>query len=517
MNEPLLFELSSPGAASDYLARLDVPQGDLPFAPRENLALPEVDEHSLVRHFTRLSQQNFSIDTEFYPLGSCTMKYNPKMNESVASLPGFAFAHPLQDESALQGWLEILFEAQETLAKIAGLDAATIQPVAGAQGEFCGLLMIRKYHESRGELEQRTRIVVPDSAHGTNPASAARCGFAVTQVASDEHGCVDLQHMKDALGSDVAAVMITNPNTLGVFEKDIEKLCELAHDCGALVYMDGANMNAILGQVRPGDTGVDVMHFNVHKTFSTPHGGGGPGAGPVAVRDILVPFLPVPHVALKSIRPSNGSTVGGHPEFGRTFGFDYDRPQSIGALHGFYGNAGIILRALTYILRHGDEGLKTISTDAVLAANYVLARLRGVYETANENICKHECVLSANAFKEKYGVSAWDIAKRLPDYGFHAPTVYFPTIVRESLMIEPTETETKATLDSFCDAMIAIAREAETEPETLKHAPHSTRVGRLDEANAARCLNLCWQAPQENPVCQSDGDARREVPQASTY
>ncbi len=478
----LLFELSDAGQYNDYLAPLDVPEAEFSFAPRGELPLPEVDEHSLVRHFTNLSKMNFSIDTEFYPLGSCTMKYNPKLNEVIASLPGFAGVHPLQDEATIQGWLGVLFEAQNVLAKIAGLDAATVQPLAGAQGEFAGLLMIRAYHESRGELAKRTRIVVPDSAHGTNPASAARCGFSVTSVASDEHGCVDLEHMQAAMGDDVAAVMITNPNTLGVFEKDIEKLCALAHECGALVYMDGANMNAILGQVKPGDTGVDVMHFNVHKTFSTPHGGGGPGAGPVAVRDILIPFLPAPHV----IQKEDG-----------TFSFDYDRPQSVGALHSFWGNSGIILRALTYILRHGDAGLKEISDNATLAANYVLARLRGVYGADTANLCKHECVLSAATLKSKFGISAWDIAKRLPDYGFHAPTVYFPLIVKEAMMIEPTETETRATLDAFCDAMLKIAEEAATDPDLLHHAPHTLPVGRLDEANAARCLNLCWKAEVE--------------------
>jgi glycine dehydrogenase subunit 2 len=481
MREKLLFELSDPGQYNDYLAPLDVPETAFSFARRETLPLPEVDEHSLVRHFTNLSKMNFSIDTEFYPLGSCTMKYNPKLNEAIAALPGFAGVHPLQDEATIQGWLEVLFEAQNVLAKIAGLDAATVQPLAGAQGEFAGLLMIRAYHESRGELAKRTRIVVPDSAHGTNPASAARCGFSVTSVASDEHGCVDLEHMQAAMGDDVAAVMITNPNTLGVFEKDIQKLTQMAHDNGALVYMDGANMNAILGQVKPGDTGVDVMHFNVHKTFSTPHGGGGPGAGPVAVRDILIPFLPAPHVVQKD----DGS-----------FAFDYDRPQSVGALHGFWGNAGIILRALTYILRHGDAGLKEISDNATLAANYVLARLRSVYGADTTNLCKHECVLSAADLKSKYGVTAWDIAKRLPDYGFHAPTVYFPLIVKEAMMIEPTETETRATLDAFCEAMLQIAEEAATDADMLHHAPHTMPVGRLDEANAARCLNLCWRAEE---------------------
>jgi glycine dehydrogenase subunit 2 len=479
--EPLIFELSDVGLATDYLPPLDVPESTFDGAARQNLPLPEVDEHSVVRHFTRLSQQNFSIDTEFYPLGSCTMKYNPKINETIVNLPGFAGAHPLLPEHLAQGWLEVLFEAQETLAAIAGLDNATIQPCAGASGEFAGLLMIRKYHESKGESAQRRRIIVPDSAHGTNPASAARCGYKVTQVASDADGCVDLEQMRKALDTDVAAVMITNPNTLGVFEKDITALCEMAHECGALVYMDGANMNAILGQCRPGDFGIDVMHFNVHKTFSTPHGGGGPGAGPVAVRAFLEPFLPVPRVVKRE----------------STFAWDEDRPQSIGTLHAFSGNAGIILRALAYIWRHGAPGLQQISEDAVLAANYILARLKSTFEVGSDNLCKHECVLSASELKKQYGVSAWDIAKRLPDYGFHAPTVYFPTIVKESMMIEPTETETKATLDAFCDAMLAIAEEAKENPDLLHNAPHSLAIRRLDEAHAAKCLNLCWIAPEE--------------------
>ncbi len=317
--QPILFELSSPGQYNDYLPPLDVPEAAFDFAMRDDLPLPALDEHSVVRHYTKLSQLNFSIDTEFYPLGSCTMKYNPKINEVVAGMPGFATVHPLQSDDSTQGWLEVLFRAQNVLAKIAGLHAATVQPLAGAQGEFCGLLMIRAYHQSRGDGATRTRIVVPDSAHGTNPASAARCGFDVTQVHSDENGCVDIEAMREALGPDVAAVMITNPNTLGVFEREIETLCQLAHEQGALVYMDGANMNAILGAVKPGDTGIDVMHFNVHKTFSTPHGGGGPGAGPVAVRDILEPFLPTPHVVER-----DGKYV-----------MDFDRPDSVGQLHAF--------------------------------------------------------------------------------------------------------------------------------------------------------------------------------------
>ncbi len=545
MHEPLLFELSTPGHHNDYLCALDVPTAPFDFAPRADLPLPQLDEHSVVRHYTRLSQQNFSIDTHFYPLGSCTMKYNPKVNDLVASMPGFASVHPLQPEATVQGWLQVLYEAQIALARIAGLDAATVQPLAGAQGEFCGLLMIRGFHRSRGEGTSRTRIVVPDSAHGTNPASAARCGFEVAQVPSGPDGCVDLEAMEKALGADVAAVMITNPNTLGVFERDIERLCEMAHQAGALVYMDGANMNAILGAARPGDMGVDVMHFNVHKTFSTPHGGGGPGAGPVAVRAILEPFLPAPLVVRRKMESGKTSDTGasltgasltgasltgasltgasltgasltGASLPAHEYSWDSDRPQSVGALHAFWGNAGVVLRALTYIRRLGESGLKEVSQDAVLSANYVLARLRGAYETANEN-CKHECVLSAAGLKARHNVSAWDIAKRLPDFGFHAPTVYFPTIVRESLMIEPTETETKATLDAFCDAMLQIADEAASDSQSLRHAPHTLAVGRLDEANAARCLNLCWTPRAEENSCQSNGDAKREVPQASTY
>ena len=501
MNESLLFEQSDKGSASDFLPELDVPLAKIPFTSRVGLDLPELDEHSVVRHFTRLSQNTFSIDTHFYPLGSCTMKYNPKLNEAVASMPGFASVHPLQDEGSIQGWLEVLFRAQTVLAQIAGLDACTVQPLAGAQGEFCGLLMIRAYHAKRGEATKRRRIVVPDSAHGTNPASAARCGYDVTTVKSNASGGVDMDAMRKALSNDVAAVMITNPNTLGVFEHQIEELCDLAHEVGALVYMDGANMNAILGQARPGDMGVDVMHFNVHKTFSTPHGGGGPGAGPVAVRSILEPFLPAPHV-----KSENG-----------VFSWDFDRPDSVGSLHGFRGNAGVILRALTYILRHGGDGLRLVSSDAVLSANYILARLKDVYETANPNGCKHECVLSASKLKALYGVSAWDIAKRLPDYGFHAPTVYFPTIVKESMMIEPTETETKATLDAFCEAMLSIAQEAKNDPDLLHRAPHTMSVGRLDEASAAKCLNLCWTTPRAEESCESDGEPKREVAGASTY
>ncbi len=480
ISEPLLFEMSDPGSAGDFLSSLDVPEAPVSFATRASLDLPEADEHSVVRHFTRLSQLNFSIDTHFYPLGSCTMKYNPKQNEAVASLPGFSSVHPLQGESSTQGWLEVLFRAQEVLAQIAGLHAATVQPLAGAQGEFCGLLLIRAYHQKRGEGDKRRRIIVPDSAHGTNPASAARCGYDVTSVKSNAQGNVDMDAMK----------------------REIEALCELAHQNGALVYMDGANMNAMLGHVRPGDTGVDVMHFNVHKTFSTPHGGGGPGAGPVAVRDVLEEFLPVPHVK----RGEGGS-----------FAWDWNRPHSIGSLHGFRGNAGVILRALTYILRHGGEGLTQIAADAVLSANYVLARLKGEYETANPDGCKHECVLSAAKLRAEHGVSAWDIAKRLPDYGFHAPTVYFPTIVKESMMIEPTETETLATLDAFCDAMLAIAHEARTDPDLLHRAPLTLPVGRVDEANAAKCLNLCWTTPLDSVPPATDGQAKREVAGASTY
>ncbi|MDW8367984.1 MAG: aminomethyl-transferring glycine dehydrogenase subunit GcvPB, partial [Abditibacteriales bacterium] len=487
---PLIFELSSPGRIGHALPPSDVPAQPtdvlLPATARRADAppLPEVDELTLVRHFVRLSQMNFSIDTNFYPLGSCTMKYNPKINEVVAALPGVAGVHPLQSTETVQGILAMLYELAECLREIAGMDAVSLQPAAGAQGEFAGLLMMRAYHLRNGEGDKRHKIIVPDSAHGTNPASAARCGYQVVQVKSSADGHVDIAAMRKALSEEVAAIMMTSPNTLGVFESEVLEISRMAHDAGALMYLDGANMNALVGKAKPGDMGFDVMHFNLHKTFSTPHGGGGPGAGPVAVKKHLEPFLPVPVIE---------KTADGYR-------LNDDRPHSIGRLHGFYGNAGILARAWAYIRYHGASGLTANTENAVLNANYLMALLRDTFPTAHQGICKHEFVCSARRFKDAYNVRAWDFAKRLIDYGFHPPTVYFPLIPEhfEAMMIEPTETESKETLDAFAATLLKIAEEAAMNPELVQHAPHTAPVGRLDEAFAARCLNVCWTAEQQN-------------------
>jgi glycine dehydrogenase subunit 2 len=489
MLEPLIFELSSPGRIGHPL-----PQSDVPAPPADSLLpasalredappLPEVDELTLVRHFVHLSQMNFSIDTHFYPLGSCTMKYNPKINEVVATLPGVAGVHPLQSAETAQGFLALLYELAECLREISGMDAVSLQPAAGAQGEFAGLLMMRAYHMRNGEGEKRKKIIVPDSAHGTNPASAARCGYQIVQVKSNLEGHVEVEAVRQALSDDVAAIMMTSPNTLGVFESEVLEIARLAHEAGALMYLDGANMNALVGKAKPGDMGFDVMHFNLHKTFSTPHGGGGPGAGPVAVKKHLEPFLPVPVIE----KTSDG------------YRLNDDRPHSIGRLHGFYGNAGILARAWTYIRYHGASGLTANTENAVLNANYLMARLKDTFPTAHHGVCKHEFVCSARRFKDEHNVRAWDFAKRLIDYGFHPPTVYFPLIPEhfEAMMIEPTETESKETLDAFADALLRIAEEATTNPELVQHAPHTAPVGRLDEAFAARCLNVCWAGSSE--------------------
>jgi len=468
---------------------------------RENAPrLPEVDELTLTRHYVRLSQINFSIDSHFYPLGSCTMKFNPKMNEVVAATPGFALAHPMQDESQIQGWLAVLFELQQMLTEIAGMDACSVQPCAGAQGEFAGLLMIRQYHLERGEGAQRSRIICPDTAHGTNPASAARCGYGITSVKSNAVGCIDLDEMKKALGTDVAAVMITNPNTLGVFEKEIVELAKMAHNVGAQMYMDGANMNAIQGQVKPGDMGFDVMHYNTHKTFSTPHGGGGPGCGPVCVKRHLEPYLPVPVIARVSsdecrvTSDHHSPLTANHSPL--TFHLNCDRPHTIGKLHAFLGNAGVSLRAWSYIRHHGAEGIKANSDNAVLNANYLLALLKDTFRQWSPGVCMHEFVVSATKYKAAHNVRAWDIAKRLIDYGFHPPTVYFPLIASEGMMIEPTESESKETLDAFASALMQIAREAVDNPDLVRAAPHTTPVGRLDEVKAVKELNLRWQSSE---------------------
>jgi glycine dehydrogenase subunit 2 len=476
----LVFELSSPGRLAFSLAPADVPVepalSALPakYRRRRPAALPEVSELDVVRHYSRLSQMNYGVDTHFYPLGSCTMKYNPKINEDAARMAGFARLHPLAPAALAQGALQLMYDLGRMLAEIAGMDAVSLQPAAGAQGELAGVLMIRAYHAARGE--KRTKVLIPDSAHGTNPASTALAGYEVIEVKSDAEGRVDLADLERHLGADVAAFMITVPNTLGNFEPRVTEIADLCHARGAQVYMDGANLNAILGLTRPGDLGFDVCHFNLHKTFTTPHGGGGPGAGPVGVKAHLEPFLPLPVIA--------------HGDGG--YALDFKRPQSIGKLQAFWGNFGMHVRAYTYIRTMGADGLRAVSENAVLNANYIMKRLEDHYDLAAPGPCMHECVVSARRQK-KLGVTAMDIAKRLLDLGFYAPSTYFPMIVDEALMIEPTETESKETLDAFCEAMIRIAREAESGPEPIHAAPVTTPVRRLDQTKAAREPNLKWR------------------------
>jgi glycine dehydrogenase subunit 2 len=470
----LIFELSHPGRVAYSLTECDVPpiepasvipEGMLRSKPAE---LPEVYEVDVIRHYTELSRRNFGIDNGFYPLGSCTMKYNPKINEDVARFPGFAKIHPYQPEESIQGALEVLYTLQNDLAALAGMDQVTLQPAAGAHGEWTGLMLIRAYHESRGE--NRTKVIVPDSSHGTNPASATVAGFETITIPSNERGLVDLNALRAVVGSDTAALMLTNPNTLGLFEQQIEQIAQIVHDAGGLLYYDGANSNAIMGITRPGDMGFDVVHLNLHKTMSTPHGGGGPGAGPVGVKNKLVPFLPKPIV--------------GRREDG-TYFWDTDRPQSIGRVKAYYGNFGILVRAYTYIRTYGPEGLRRVSENAVLNANYMMHRLAPYFEVPYPGVCKHEFVLSGKRLKA-FGVRTLDVAKRLLDFGYHPPTVYFPLNVEECIMIEPTETESKETMDGFIDTMIQIVKEAETDPQLVLNAPYTTVVNRLDEATAAR-------------------------------
>ncbi|MBX6341994.1 MAG: aminomethyl-transferring glycine dehydrogenase subunit GcvPB, partial [Thermomicrobiaceae bacterium] len=475
--EPLVFELSKPGRRGVSLPDVDVPEAEIPAdLRRDELPLPEVSEIDVIRHYTRLSQLNHAVDINFYPLGSCTMKYNPKINEVLARLPGFARIHPLQDPETVQGALELMYELQGELKEIAGFDAVTLQPAAGAHGELTGILIARAYFESIGDTG-RTTVLVPDSAHGTNPATAAMAGFKVVSIPSDERGNVDVEELRKRVGPDTVALMITNPNTLGLWDEHFDEVVRIVHDAGALVYNDGANFNAILGIARPGDFGVDIMHFNLHKTFSTPHGGGGPGSGPVGVKAHLAKFLPGPVVVRRE---------GATPEY------TWEWPEaSIGKIHSFHGNFGMHVRAYTYIRMHGAEGLRQVSEDAVLAANYLLAKLRDRYDLPYDRTCMHEFVLSANRQKRN-GVRALDIAKRLLDFGVHPPTIYFPLIVDEALMIEPTETESIETLDYFIEAMRQIADEAERDPEVVKSAPHETVYKRLDEVRANRQLNLRW-------------------------
>lgn len=470
----LVFELSQPGRVAFSLPDCDVPEADpAALVPHGLLreapaALPELYEVDVIRHYTELSRRNFGVDNGFYPLGSCTMKYNPKINEDVARLAGFAKIHPYQPEASVQGALELLYTLQQDLAVLTGMDMVTLQPAAGAHGEWTGLMLIRAYHESRGE--KRTKVLVPDSSHGTNPASATVAGFDTLTIKSDADGMVDLDALRAAVGPDTAALMLTNPSTLGLFERHIVEIAEIVHEAGGLLYYDGANSNAIMGIARPGDMGFDVVHLNLHKTMSTPHGGGGPGAGPVGVKANLIPFLPKP--------------VVGKREDGAYY-WDWDRPASIGRVKAYYGNFGILVRAYAYIRTLGPEGLRRVSECAVLNANYMLKRLEPHYDVPYPGICKHEFVLSGKGLKA-YGVRTLDVAKRLLDFGYHPPTIYFPLNVEECIMIEPTETESKETLDGFIDTMIRIAQEAQENPELVKNAPYDTVVKRLDETVAAR-------------------------------
>src|SRR6186713_1980893 len=460
--QPTLFERSAPGRGG----------GKIPHPPKDALdrlpaearrvtppALPELNEPEVVRHFVNLSQLNYAIDTGFYPLGSCTMKFNPKLNEWAARLPGFATLHPMAPDEVSQGTLQLLWELEGILAEVSGMRAVTLQPAAGAHGELCGILMVRAYHRANGDGE-RDEVLVPDSSHGTNPATASMAGFRTITIPSAADGGVDLDAFRAALGPKTAAVMITNPSTLGLFESRIGELLDAVHEAGALAYMDGANLNAILGRFKPGEAGFDVMHFNVHKTFSTPHGGGGPGAGPVGVGEALIPYLPAPRV----LRDDDG-----------TFRLERvgERPTSIGRLRSFVGNTGVLVRAYAYLRAHGGSGLREVSEDAVLAANYLMHRVAGTFDLPYDRPCKHEFVASASSLKGRTGVRTLDIAKRLIDFGFHPPTIYFPLIVDEGMLIEPTETESLETLDAFADALIEIAEEAGRDPETIKSAPHA--------------------------------------------
>ena len=480
--DKLIFELSKKGRKAYNLPALDVEDKDLSsFIPEEFLSdteldFPEVSEVEVVRHYTNLSNKNYGLDTGFYPLGSCTMKYNPKINEDASRYDGFANIHPYQGEECVQGALQLMYELDKPLAEIAGMDKMSLQPAAGAHGELTGMMIIKAYHEKRGD-SKRTKIIVPDSAHGTNPASAVMAGFDVVEVKSNEDGLVDISSLKEVLSDEIAGLMLTNPNTLGLFEKNIKQIAELVHECGGLLYYDGANTNAIMGITRPGDMGFDVVHLNLHKTFSTPHGGGGPGSGPVGVKKELIEFLPVPIVE----------------KDGDKYHLEYNIPNTIGKVKGFYGHFGVLVKAYAYILSMGSDGLKKASEIAVLNANYIMANLKEDYYLPIDRICKHEFVLGGIK-DDSLEVATLDVAKRLLDFGFHPPTVYFPLIVHEAIMIEPTETESVETLDAFINAMKQIAIEAAENPEGLKEAPHDTPVRRIDETRAAR-----------NPILKYEG------------
>lgn len=480
MSEPLIFEQSRPGRMAASLPKLDVPEKPLSeilpqkFLRKNPPHLPEVSEVQLVRHFTRLSQRNFCVDTHFYPLGSCTMKYNPKVNEKVASLDGFAHLHPYQPEEDAQGILQLMWEMEQCLREICGMSRFSLQPSAGAHGELLGMMLVRAYHQSK--KRSPTRVIVPDTSHGTNPASAALSGFKVEVVSSRADGVIDPDSLAAAMNDDVAAVMTTNPNTLGLLEKEIRTIADIAHEHDALMYYDGANLNALMGICKPGEMGFDIVHLNLHKTFSTPHGGGGPGAGPVGVRENLAPFLPVPLVE----------------KDGERYRLNYDLPRSVGKVRSFYGNISVVIKAYAYILALGSKGLARASRAAVINANYLLSRLKATFSAPYGERCMHEFVLSASNLKE-HGIRALDIAKALIDKGFHPPTVYFPLTVPEAMMIEPTETETRETLDEFAAALVEIAQEARANPESLHQSPRRAFSRRLDEVKAAREPRLRWK------------------------
>ena len=486
MTEPTIFELSRPNRIGIRFPAPDVPLAKFPedFL-RKNLPLPEIPENEVIRHFTNISQLNHAVDVGFYPLGSCTMKYNPKINEETARLPGFSQIHPLQPVATVQGALGLMHETQQWLAEISGFAAVSLQPAAGAHGELTGVLIIRAYHRSRGDLN-RTKILVPDSAHGTNPASSAMSGLEIVELPSDERGNIDLDALKAECDETLAGIMITNPNTLGLFDENILKTCQLVHEHGGMVYGDGANMNALLGIYRPADMGIDVMHFNLHKTFSTPHGGGGPGSGPVGVIKELVDFLPAPQVVMTSEGDDDNPAI-----------YDFIIPElTIGRTKSFHGHFGVIVRAYTYMLALGKNGLKDVAISAVLNANYIQARVKDVYHIPYERMCMHEFVAEGK-WEDAPDIRALDVSKRLIDFGFHPPTNYFPLIVHEALMIEPTETETKETLDRFVDTLLQIADEAKNNPEILHNAPTKAPFGRFDEVKAAKDLILKTQLPDD--------------------
>lgn len=470
----LIFEISKEGRQGYKLPPCDVESTDImDMIPKhllgtKEISLPEVTEVDVVRHFTLLSNKNYGLDAGFYPLGSCTMKYNPKINEDMASIPSFTGIHPYQNEKTVQGSLQLMHDLSEKLAEICGMDQVSLQPAAGAHGELAGLMIIKAFHENKGDLK-RNKIIVPDSAHGTNPATANVVGFETVEIKSNEKGGVDLDSLRAALNDEIAGLMLTNPNTLGLFDENIKEISSLVHEAGGLVYYDGANLNAIMGKARPGDMGFDVVHMNLHKTFATPHGGGGPGSGPVGVKKGLIPYLPVPVIERKE----------------ENFILNYDKPLSIGKVKSFYGNFGVMVKAYCYILSMGAEGLKKASEMAVLNANYMKSKLKDHYYLPIDKVCKHEFVLGGLE-KGASEVTTLDVAKRLLDYGYHPPTIYFPLIVHDAIMIEPTETESLETMDTFIEAMISIAKEAKENPQLLKMAPYTTHVRRLDEVKAAR-------------------------------